>query len=459
MLVSEVDGTWGPGLDAPALPANPNIGVIDTTLAKISCSTQVCAAVGTSDVSLSAGGHPAASTEGYVIVGFGDSWASLLAPLPPDASLRPAAELTDVSCAGSTCEAVGDYVDNAGNTRGLILDYAGTTWTPSEAPLPAGAATSSQSATVQAIACPATDSCSAAGNYTDAAGTQKPLLLSETSGTWSATKGILPAGTPTNPHPQFKAIDCSTPGDCAAVGFDDADKHHNQVLPLAVAKTGGTWHAGVNPDLPADAIALSTNAQQSSLLSVSCPTSAQCDAGGFYTATNESNPALIVTFAAGSGWSDGMEAPLPTDANPGEDQAARVFGISCGSGSTCEGVGWYKGPFGQFDRALILGGGTPSVGVAQAKRAQITGHTARVSISCRGRSGCSVAVTLANGSTGKVILGNSTAAVPAKHSKTVRIKLNAEGKKLLAGKKSLGILLSVSERTLLVSAQRVKFHR
>jgi len=153
-----------------------------------------------------------------------------------------------------------------------------------------------------------------------------------------------------------------------------------------------------------------------------------------------------------------METPLPANANPGANQSARVFGLSCISGSGCEGVGWYKGPFGQRDRALILGNGTPFVGVAQARAARIIGPTARVPITCRGQSDCTVTLTLANAGTGRTILGSSAGAVTASGSQVVRVNLNAQGKKLFAAKRSLRVLLSVSERTLLVSAQRVRFH-
>ena len=294
MLVSETDGTWGAAFDAPPLPGNP---YVDATVGKISCSAEVCAAVGRATVM---------SSKGYIVFGFGDSWTSLLAPLPADAATHPHAELTDVSCTESTCEAVGDYIDNSGGTRGVILTYAGATWTASEAPLPGAAAASGQHAKVEVISCPAIGECAAAGDFTDSAGKQEALLLTETSGNWSAQKGKLPAGTPANPHPEFEALDCSQAGDCAAVGFDDADSHHNQVLPLAVAESGGVWQPAVNPDLPANAIALSTNRQQSALDTVSCPTSSYCEAGGFYTRADESNPALVVGLRA-SGWSAGME--------------------------------------------------------------------------------------------------------------------------------------------------------
>jgi hypothetical protein len=457
LLVSETDGTWGSGWAAPALPSDPSIGSSNPTFVKVSCSAQVCAAVGQVDTTLTSHGT-IDTTEGYIVVGSGDSWTALLAPLPPDAAYRAGAVLDDVSCAGAECEAVGHYTTALGDTQGLLLSYTSGSWTASDAPLPGGAATTGQDARVDAVACPGAGKCSAAGSYTDASATQKPLLLSESAGNWSATAGHLPTGSPHNPRPVFKAIDCSRAGDCAAVGFDDADKHHNQVLPLAVAEKGGDWKAAVNPDLPANATALSTNRQQAGLLTVSCPAPSRCEAGGFYTAANGSAPALLATFGA-SGWSAGMEAPLPTDANPGENQAARVFGLSCGDASGCEGVGWYKGPFGQFDRALILGSGNPSVGVAQASRARIVGHTARVPISCRGRTSCSVTLMLAKGTNGKLELGRTTATAKARHSKVVRIKLNAQGLKLLAGKRSLSILLSVSQRASLVSAQQLRFRR
>jgi transcriptional antiterminator Rof (Rho-off) len=94
------------------------------------------------------------------------------------------------------------------------------------------------------------------------------------------------------------------------------------------------------------------------------------------------------------------------------------------------------------------------VGVAQAARARISGSTALIPVTCRGHSACAVVLTL---DSGKTNFGRATSTTKAKHTKIVHLALNAQGRNRLLGSRRLTALLSVTERTLLVSAQKLHF--
>ena len=68
-------------------------------------------------------------------------WAAAQAPLPADAGDGFDVNLRSADCASaSSCATVGYYTDSADHTQGLLLTRSGTSWTPDQAPLPAGEA-------------------------------------------------------------------------------------------------------------------------------------------------------------------------------------------------------------------------------------------------------------------------------------------------------------------------------
>lgn len=102
-------------------------------------------------------------------------------PPPPLGLADPNPGLYGVSCpVPGACVAVGQYDDQNSNPHGLIETLSGGTWTPANAPLPAGASADHESR-LSAVACPATGTCIATGFYTGPGGYHL-LGLAETTG-------------------------------------------------------------------------------------------------------------------------------------------------------------------------------------------------------------------------------------------------------------------------------------
>jgi hypothetical protein len=73
------------------------------------------------------------------------------------------------------CAAVGGFRDTHGTLQGLIETRSGGTWTASDAPLPANAATNPKVSLLN-VACSNAGSCMALGAYTDMNGNERSLI-------------------------------------------------------------------------------------------------------------------------------------------------------------------------------------------------------------------------------------------------------------------------------------------
>jgi hypothetical protein len=219
-------------------------------------------------------------------------------------------------------------------TVGTHLDWA----SGSEAVLPSNAAGGSQQiVSLNSVSCPAAGNCSGVGSYVDSAGNVQGLLVTETSGTWAAgVEAALPADAAADPQVTLDAVSCASAGNCSAVGGYLDSSGDAQVLLLT--ETDGVWAAGIEAALPANAVA-----GDGFLAAVSCATAGNCSAVGSYLDSSKNVVPLLLTETAGS-WATGVEATLPANA-AGIKQTATLESVSCASPGNCAAVGGY------FDRA------------------------------------------------------------------------------------------------------------
>jgi hypothetical protein len=179
-------------------------------------------------------------------VSFG--WTAGEAPLPAGAASNPGVGLGSVACpSASSCVAVGSYFDSSGNYQGLLLTGSGTSWTAAEAPLPAGAA-ADPGASLGSVACPSASSCVAAGIYTDPSGNWHVLLLTGSGTSWTATEAPLPAGAA---GASLGSVACPSASSCVAAGSSTDSSGSNQE-PLLVTGSGTSW-AAAEASLPGGA--------------------------------------------------------------------------------------------------------------------------------------------------------------------------------------------------------------
>ena len=174
------------------------------SLSSVSCtSTTACVAAGTYFGTLSEQ-HP------YVEQLQGSTWSTVALPLPTGAV---SGALSGVSCAGSTCQAVGSMtVTGSSELQPLVASNGGANhWTVAELSPPAP---SSVSASLAGVSCATAVACTAVGSFLDTTNATHALVEGLNSdGSWSPTVGLDLAGTTSA---TLDAVSC--PSLCVAVG-------------------------------------------------------------------------------------------------------------------------------------------------------------------------------------------------------------------------------------------------
>jgi len=227
LLLTGHGSSWS-AAEAP-LPAGAGASS-QSGLYEVTCATPTaCVAAGSYDVRPGTG-------DGLLLTGHGSSWSATEAPLPAGAAARPDPDITGVACgSAAVCVAAGYYAGPAGQEQGLLLARHGPSWTTRRAPLPAGAGTDS-SAYLNGVSCGSATACVAAGYYTDAAGNEQALLLSGHGSSWTARRAPLPAGAGTDPGAHLNGVTCPSPAACvAAGGYTDSS---GQAQGLLLARPG-----------------------------------------------------------------------------------------------------------------------------------------------------------------------------------------------------------------------------
>ncbi len=212
--------------------------------------------------------------------------------------------LTGVSCTSpGICTAVGHYVDSSGSTQAMTATLSGGTWTATELVLPAGATTTAgvQDAHLKAVSCTSPGICTAVGYYVDSSASTQAITATLTGGTWTATELTLPRGAAGDQNARLNAVSCTGPGACATVGTytDGTGIGGIQDLTtqaMTATLSGGTWTAA-RLTLPAVAEAtIDLQADAPSLIGVSCTSPAICTAvGGYYDSSANAQAMITVS--------------------------------------------------------------------------------------------------------------------------------------------------------------------
>jgi len=333
-LILTGSGTSWKATEAP-LPANGaiNYGV---SLSSVSCpSTTSCIVVGQYIIT---GGY-----EGLLLTGSGTSWSATQAPLPANGATVNEEWLTSVACPStSSCAVAGFYKDPSLTTQGLLLTGAGTSWTATEAPLPSNASVSN-GGELNEVACLSVTSCVATGSYISSGAVYPEGMLVTGSGTsWTATEAPLPSNASVGAGFSLNSEACHSTTSCVISGaYTDSS---GQGQGLLISGPGTSWQATEGP-LPADG-------SGGELDSVACPSVTSCVISGDYTDSSGSNNGLLLT-GAGTSWT-ATEAPLPGNAAASQDVGS--FGnrpIACHSASSCVVLGYYTDSSGNSDAVLI----------------------------------------------------------------------------------------------------------
>jgi hypothetical protein len=243
--------------------------------------------------------------------------------------------LDDLACASATyCVAGGWYLGPNNSHTGLLLTYTSGTWTATQAPVPASAPNGSQSDYVSAVSCPAASSCVAVGSYAGAQ-SEGAMLLRQSQGSWVA------ASVPGDAT-SLDAVSCPTVASCDAVGTTlGGDDGEEGVL---VTLSGSAVTSTTLP-VPANA---ATHGQNLALTDIACPAPGSCVAVGSYSTTSGAQ-GFAVSLSDGT-WS-AEETPLPPGVGRTQDA---LLSVTCPAVGSCVAIGDYGDAYG--DGTVVLAG-------------------------------------------------------------------------------------------------------
>jgi hypothetical protein len=329
LLLTRSGSAW----KAAKAPLPPGAAPSSVFLSGVRCaSPSYCVAVGFYTDSSSG------NQQGFIVTGFGATWAATSAPLPADAGTPAQSHLESVGCSGpAACTAVGDYTDTLGDDNGLILTSSGSSWTATRAPLPSGV---SPPVSLAAVRCLAASLCVAVGEASVGRG-YRGLLVSGSGTTWSATAPPLPANSVTPPQAQLQTLAC-TVATCTVAGtYAPAGSNR---AGLITTGSGSTWTASKAPQ-PGNA----SQDPGTDLGSVSCTSAGACVIAGNYQTASRNNSSMLL-LGSGSSWS------LNQPPFPGNAANATISAVSCAKTATaCIAAGFYLDHSGN-DQALLITG-------------------------------------------------------------------------------------------------------
>jgi hypothetical protein len=177
-----------------------------------------------------------------------------------------------ISCySAGNCAIVGSYPATTYDVP-YVINVDGGTWDSSATPVIFAKLSPNASAHLTGVSCPSTDECAAVGTYGESS---IPFTVDKSRGTWGWAVALPSYGIGAIPF----AVSCGVPGDCAAAGLVGINSGKTTTAqPFVADELGYTWHgAGQIPGLA------TLNTGHAGLgESVSCSSPGNCAAVGYY---------------------------------------------------------------------------------------------------------------------------------------------------------------------------------
>jgi hypothetical protein len=247
----------------------------------------------------------------------GTSWQLQSTPNPAGAT---SSRLTGVSCTSSTeCTAVYSYDNSAGVGVTLAERWNGTSWQLQSTPNAPGATYSN----LIGVSCISSTDCTAAGYHDNSAGVGVTSVEHWNGTSWQLQSTLNPGAL----HSGLAGVSCTSSTACTAVGFYRNRARARVPVTLAERWNGTSWQLQSTPN-PAGAL-------QSNLRGVSCASNTDCIAIGYY----ENSAGTIVTLA--EHW-NGTNWQLQSTPNPAGARYSSLRGVSCTSSTDCTAIGYYE---------------------------------------------------------------------------------------------------------------------
>jgi hypothetical protein len=171
------------------------------------------------------------------------------------------------------------------------------------------------------VSCWGPGACTAVGEYGNSEGRLVSLVEQWNGTTWEVQ-------TSPNPTPSeavgLESASCRSASECTATGYYEKEVGQTRYS-LAERWNGSSWSVQKTP----------TKGHESNLVSVSCASSTECVAGGYYVVSGTPPSSyLLVEVWNGTEWKVKLGAKLPE-----EDTAPEFRSVSCSAAKSCIAVG------------------------------------------------------------------------------------------------------------------------
>ena len=279
------------------------------------------------------------------------SWTAVNPPTASDFTGLNGEAANSISCASAgNCVAVGSYDPNTGNVALLETEINGT-WASVTPPLPANADTTTPDSYLDQVSCSSPGNCAAVGYYKLASsGDYSQLILVEKNGTWSAVETTLPSDTVAGTQNELYSVNCPSDNNCTATGYYQIAAGAQALI---VNEVNGVWTAVDPTPLPAGAGPQGSH--RDVFQSVTCTSPGNCTAVGWYYTAGITDYGFLIDTSVNGVWSN-QSVALPTGAVAGTDTG--LYGVSCPSNGSCVAGGEYDTVNGPTAAVVTQSGGT-----------------------------------------------------------------------------------------------------
>jgi len=186
---------------------------------------------------------------------------------------------------------------------------------------------------VGSVSCGSAGNCAAGGYYTDSGRHQQGFVVSENDGVWGPATGVPGlAALNRGGGAEVVSVSCGSTGNCVAGGYYRDRLRRSQGF--VVSEKNGVWGRATGV---ADLGALDTSGY-AEVVSVSCASAGYCAAGGDYAA-GRSYPRGFVVSENNGVW--GPATGVPGLAALSANGDAGLLSVSCGSAGNCTAGGKY----------------------------------------------------------------------------------------------------------------------
>ena len=329
-----------PGLARPA-KFNEGVQSVNAKFSSVSCASPGnCTAVGWFEYQIDGQEDPA--REAFTMTSIDGEWETSQ-PAQFDEGVQhgyPSARLNSVSCASpGNCTAVGSFSNSAGHTEAFTMTSNDGEWEQARpAQFGEGIQSDRPDAVLNSVSCASPGNCTAVGNFKNNADHYEAFTMTSNDGEWEqARPAQFAAGINHESRGDyFTSVSCPTSRNCTAVGWFGNSAGHTEAFTMT--SNDGEWEQA----RPAEfAAGIQHQLRLGAFYSVSCASAGNCTAVGHFMNSYGYYEAFTMTSITGE-WETAKPQVFPDGIQYKSEPDASLSSVSCVLPGNCTAVGKFR---------------------------------------------------------------------------------------------------------------------